>query len=291
MTLGLRQGELLALVWSDVDLDRCLLTVSGTITWLNGRPYVGRPKSEPGRRTVSIPAQVAAVLGAWKATQDTEREAAGEAWLDNNLVFAAPEGRPRRGDVQTHRFRLLCESYELPSIRFHDLRRLAAVLLRTSSGGDVMSAGAALGHSANLGLPPTCMVTSRRGSLVAWRTARRPRCGRSIPRSAILRAAHRAAPREAIGRQIGRQGVADCRCRARIEHKRRHSSAVEQLFRKQQVLGSNPSVGSTPPFRAQEALLSRLPGPSGGPICLATTLVAREDLLTGRDGRALNHGQ
>ena len=27
---------------------------------------------------------------------------------------------------------------------------------------------------------------------------------------------------------------------------RRHSSAVEQLFRKQQVLGSNPSVGSTP---------------------------------------------
>ena len=27
----------------------------------------------------------------------------------------------------------------------------------------------------------------------------------------------------------------------------RHSSAVEQLFRKQQVLGSNPSVGSTPP--------------------------------------------
>jgi hypothetical protein len=30
--------------------------------------------------------------------------------------------------------------------------------------------------------------------------------------------------------------------------RRRHSSAVEQLFRKQQVLGSNPSVGSTPPF-------------------------------------------
>jgi hypothetical protein len=29
----------------------------------------------------------------------------------------------------------------------------------------------------------------------------------------------------------------------------RHSSAVEQLFRKQQVLGSNPSVGSTSPLR------------------------------------------
>src|SRR5207249_9540949 len=30
-----------------------------------------------------------------------------------------------------------------------------------------------------------------------------------------------------------------------ILDRRRHSSAVEQLFRKQQVLGSNPSVGST----------------------------------------------
>ena len=37
---------------------------------------------------------------------------------------------------------------------------------------------------------------------------------------------------------------------------RRHSSAVEQLFRKQQVLGSNPSVGSTPIVRAREEQLS-----------------------------------
>jgi hypothetical protein len=33
-----------------------------------------------------------------------------------------------------------------------------------------------------------------------------------------------------------------------ILSRRRHSSAVEQLFRKQQVLGSTPSVGSTPRF-------------------------------------------
>ena len=56
--------------------------------------------------------------------------------------------------------------------------------------------------------------------------------------------------------------------------RRRHSSVVEQLFRKQQVLGSNPSVGSIP--------LS----PSGLPL-QAANLVARtcpnaEALLTGR---------
>jgi hypothetical protein len=56
-----------------------------------------------------------------------------------------------------------------------------------------------------------------------------------------------------------------CRARARrdaafsaapIIVRRRHSSAVEQLFRKQQVLGSNPSVGSTPVVRIQEEQLS-----------------------------------
>ena len=59
--------------------------------------------------------------------------------------------------------------------------------------------------------------------------------------------------------------------------------------RKQQVLGSNPSVGSSPPFRVQEDLLSGLRGRIrvGG---LATTLLAREDLLTGRDRRALAYG-
>ena len=48
---------------------------------------------------------------------------------------------------------------------------------------------------------------------------------------------------------------------------RRHSSAVEQLFRKQQVLGSNPSVGSTPlPSRGRRPVHRRVqrdPG-SGG---------------------------
>jgi hypothetical protein len=39
----------------------------------------------------------------------------------------------------------------------------------------------------------------------------------------------------------------------------RHSSAVEQLFRKQQVLGSNPSVGSTNPRTIRSAGTPRDP--------------------------------
>ncbi len=47
---------------------------------------------------------------------------------------------------------------------------------------------------------------------------------------------------------------------------RRHSSAVEQLFRKQQVLGSNPSVGSSESNRSRPAgRLRRFSFPAGDP--------------------------
>ena len=44
----------------------------------------------------------------------------------------------------------------------------------------------------------------------------------------------------AYARMAGANGYSSTECTSR------HSSAVEQLFRKQQVLGSNPSVGSIP---------------------------------------------
>ena len=56
------------------------------------------------------------------------------------------------------------------------------------------------------------------------------------------------------------------------EPQSRHSSAVEQLFRKQQVLGSNPSVGSTPspPIRPIRALVvgQQRPSSAGKPEIL-----------------------
>jgi hypothetical protein len=64
----------------------------------------------------------------------------------------------------------------------------------------------------------------------------------------------------------------------------RHSSAVEQLFRKQQVLGSNPSVGSTLAFttlsagRWTEGTVVFTDVTSSGPLWLD---YARVDLLAG----------
>jgi integrase len=144
--LGLRQGELLALGWDDVDLDKGLLTVRHTLVWLAGAPHLGPTKSEASRRRLHLSPSLVAVLRAHRARQDAERAGAGAEWLDNDLVFCAPNGRPLRGDVLTHRFHRFTEGLGLRQVRFHDLRRLAAGLMIHSSG-NVAAAGLMLGHS------------------------------------------------------------------------------------------------------------------------------------------------
>ena len=59
--------------------------------------------------------------------------------------------------------------------------------------------------------------------------------------------------------------IADVLEASAILARRRHSSVVEQLFRKQQVLGSSPSVGSTPSFVLRKSIcleLARFSRPS-----------------------------
>ena len=51
---GLRQGELLALRWEDVDLETRTLQVLRTITRHGGRHAVGPTKTAKGRRTVRL---------------------------------------------------------------------------------------------------------------------------------------------------------------------------------------------------------------------------------------------
>lgn len=71
---GCRQGELLGLAWTDLDLDAGTLTVRRGLTGVkNTVPRFGEPKSETSRRTISLPAVAVACMRAHKAQQNEER--------------------------------------------------------------------------------------------------------------------------------------------------------------------------------------------------------------------------
>lgn len=130
LTTGMRQGELLALRWQDVDLEGGTLQVRGTLQRTPDGLAIAEPKTSHSRRQVALTSMAVHALRRHRVVQASERLRLGAAWDDNDLVFANEVGRPLEvRNVLSRSFRPLVERAGLPRIRFHDLRHTAATLL------------------------------------------------------------------------------------------------------------------------------------------------------------------
>ncbi len=129
LATGLRQGELLALRWDDVDLDRRTLRVRHTLARVNGRLTLLEPKTERSRRTVILPDVVIVSLRAHRTRQRMERLVAGSRWTESGHVFTTIVGTPIEAAAVTRAFHAALRRAGLPRSRFHDLRHAAATFL------------------------------------------------------------------------------------------------------------------------------------------------------------------
>ena len=86
---GLRRSELLALRWSDVDLDDGVLEVSGKIEQVDGRAERTAPKTKRSARKVPFGPSVAGVLRQQKGIVAATklRSAKDGLWVDEGWVF------------------------------------------------------------------------------------------------------------------------------------------------------------------------------------------------------------
>jgi integrase len=130
VTAGLRQGELLALRWSDLDLDAGRLNVCRSVRRVSGQgSIVGEPKTKSGRRNVLLTPLAVAALRRHR-TRQTEQRLRAVFWDDLDLVFANEIGRYIGAtNLRLRSFKPLLARAGLPAIRFHDLRHTAATLL------------------------------------------------------------------------------------------------------------------------------------------------------------------
>ena len=85
---GLRQGELLGLRWSDVDLDAGTLTVRHALQRGGGAQLV-EPKTARSRRTIRLPAFALAALRDQRRRQLEDRLLAGSRWQEGGYVFTS----------------------------------------------------------------------------------------------------------------------------------------------------------------------------------------------------------
>lgn len=130
---GLRQGELLALRWDDVDLEAGALHVRRSLSGSRGgRPVFTTPKTAKGRRQVRLTAGAAEALRHHRKRQLEDRERVARMWQDHGLVFATEIGTPlNRHNLCRRSFKPLLKKAGLLEIRFHDLRHTCATLLLT----------------------------------------------------------------------------------------------------------------------------------------------------------------
>ncbi len=143
---GLRRGELLALQWSSVDLERGTLRVERSVEEVGDKLRFKPPKSKSGR-AVSLPPFVLEVLRAHRKQQLEQRLALGLGKpADDALVFCRFDGRPIVPDRLSWNWARLVRARGLPRVTFHGLRH-SHVSALIAAGLDVFSVSRRIGHS------------------------------------------------------------------------------------------------------------------------------------------------
>jgi integrase len=148
LTTGMREGELLALRWQDVDLEHESLVVRMGLQRDGARYTLAETKTAHSRRRVALTRTAVAALRAHWLRQQEERLALGPVWntaLD--LVFPNTIGgvMSAKRFVETH-FKKALVLAGLPDVRFHDLRHTAATIM-LSHGVNVKVVSEMLGHA------------------------------------------------------------------------------------------------------------------------------------------------
>ncbi|PWI56668.1 site-specific integrase [Sulfoacidibacillus thermotolerans] len=129
LTTGMRLGEILALRWSDIHFFKSQLTVNRTASQHGGKMRFSEPKSNSGIRTITLPAEVIVALEKHKNEQNKEKELAGLAYENQDLVIARKNGNLITQSFLRKKFMESIARANVPPIRFHDLRHTHASLL------------------------------------------------------------------------------------------------------------------------------------------------------------------
>jgi integrase len=145
---GMRQGEIMALRWSDIDLDKGNMRVERSLeeTRAAGLRFKS-PKTKNGVRTISLPSSVVQALNAHRKQQLEIRLALGLGKPDKAaLAFCNHEGVAIAPSRVSGAWRDVVARLKLPKVRFHDLRHTHASAL-IAAGLDVVAISRRLGHA------------------------------------------------------------------------------------------------------------------------------------------------
>lgn len=131
VTAGLREGELLALRWEDVDLEATtpMLQIRRTLSEARSGRIFEAPKSGKGRN-IRLTRKAVEALRAHRKRQLEEKMEKAGLWQEQGLVFPSNAGTLLGARSLQRQFKATLERAGLSqTFRFHDLRHTCATLL------------------------------------------------------------------------------------------------------------------------------------------------------------------
>jgi integrase len=147
---GMREGELLGLMWEDVDLERGVLRLRRALVREGGKVTLGHLKTPKSRRSIRLTRAATDALRGHLERQLEEMERMSSLYQPGGLVFAT-ESRTliNPSNLRNRSFKpLLRKAFgqSMPNICFHDLRHTCATLL-LSQGTHPKLVQELLGHA------------------------------------------------------------------------------------------------------------------------------------------------
>jgi len=146
ITTGARRSEVLAIRWSDIDLDKRRVRITQSLQQLRNEVYFAPLKTESARREIALPVFAIDRIRNHRKARAARRLLLGEHWQAGDLVCEDGGGAPLHPDSFSQWYRREAQKLGFPTLRLHDVRhRFATTLLERGVHPNIVSA--MLGHS------------------------------------------------------------------------------------------------------------------------------------------------
>ena len=132
--------------WDSVSLETSTISIKHTVCFYSEIVEKDTTKTASSFRSYPLTSEVKFILAQLKEAEAVNRKLFGKEYCDNDYIFKWENGKPYTPDFITKKFPKLLKKYDLPHIRFHDLRHSCASLL-LASGFSLKDIQEWLGHS------------------------------------------------------------------------------------------------------------------------------------------------
>ena len=147
LTTSMRKGEILDLMWADVEWEKSVIRV--------GRPYqpvsyeggtLVPTKTRSGRRAIMVGPVALALLKEHREKPELQKALVGDRWKEHGMIFTTSIGTCLDQTEVSRAFKQIMRVANLADIRFHDLGHTSISIL-LDNGTPLNTVQSRAGHS------------------------------------------------------------------------------------------------------------------------------------------------